>query len=147
MIVVITHTSTPINFLHISGTEAVICFYVVSGYLIARVIRKVYKNNIIGFYKNRFLKVFPYYWIILFFSIICFIFIPTGHHNPLKLFSKLSLSNNFETVFYSILSNSTIMFADFSRILVLNNNLDLNFKSASTEGLSGAHNLILIPQS
>ena len=146
MLVLITHTSSPFKFLHISGTEAVICFYVVSGYLISRVLNKIYLANTKSFYINRFLKIFPIYWGSLIFAFICYQVIPTGHHNPLKIFKELNSENNFITVYYTILANFGIVLSDLSRILKINEQSDLLLGTGVNGAFSGAHNLLLIPQ-
>jgi peptidoglycan/LPS O-acetylase OafA/YrhL len=62
--------------LGLSGPSAVMCFYVVSGFLISYALNHKYHNNYYGnlaFYKSRFVRIFSVYWP-LFFIFIYFDF-------------------------------------------------------------------------
>jgi peptidoglycan/LPS O-acetylase OafA/YrhL len=56
------------------GAHAVIAFYMMSGYLMARVLNHSYGFSPAGtlhFLLNRFLRIFPIYWIVLLLSCVC----------------------------------------------------------------------------
>ncbi len=68
MLVVYVHLTSG---LAASGYIAVFAFYLISGYLITRVVNTRYNNGVDGLWRfglNRFLRLFPGYWIVLLFS-------------------------------------------------------------------------------
>ncbi|BAE74472.1 Acyltransferase family protein [Sodalis glossinidius str. 'morsitans'] len=57
------------------GLYAVNCFYVISGYLITMILNTTYNFKLIPFTTNRFLRLFPSYWLACITGIICIYFI------------------------------------------------------------------------
>lgn len=57
------------------GLYAVNCFYVISGYLITMILNTTYNFKLIPFATNRFLRLFPSYWLACITGIICIYFI------------------------------------------------------------------------
>ena len=60
------------------GTYAVFAFYIISGYLMTLIMHESYGYNLVGrknFAINRFLRLYPGYWVILFLSVILVILI------------------------------------------------------------------------
>jgi peptidoglycan/LPS O-acetylase OafA/YrhL len=56
------------------GAHAVTAFYMISGYLMARVLNTNYGFSLTGiqrFLLNRFLRIYPTYWIVFLFSCLC----------------------------------------------------------------------------
>lgn len=82
VMVVVTHMFYPYWF----GHYAVFGFFILSGYLMTYVTNKVYFLNTSGvsrFLVNRFLRIYPIYYVVVFFSIIVLYFIPDAHvFNP-----------------------------------------------------------------
>lgn len=71
VLVVLNHLWAPV--LHAVGAHAVVGFYMLSGYLMTRVLHDTYgtdARNIERFLINRFLRVFPAYWLCLAASLI-----------------------------------------------------------------------------
>ncbi|RME59175.1 acyltransferase [Candidatus Parcubacteria bacterium] len=68
LLVVLAHTGGP-ELAPWAGTYAVFAFYTLSGYLMTFVLREVYGTDAVGgirrFAVNRFLRVFPLYWVVL----------------------------------------------------------------------------------
>lgn len=67
--VVIAHLTEGIKFFSHWGVFAVFGFYLISGYLITLILNEVYKFDFISFSKNRFLRLFPTYYILGFISL------------------------------------------------------------------------------
>jgi len=67
--VVVEHTSEIYGFNIINSVVAVRLFYVLSGFYISLVLGQKYKNNILHFWKNRILKIYPVYLVILFLTV------------------------------------------------------------------------------
>ena len=44
------------------GVPAVVCFYILAGHVIRRLLTRIFPNNVSGFYKDRILRIFPLYW-------------------------------------------------------------------------------------
>jgi peptidoglycan/LPS O-acetylase OafA/YrhL len=65
MLVVMNHLWLPTS--NKVGAHAVIGFYTISGYLMTKVVCEVYrgKNGFIRYCVNRFLRIFPLYWVVL----------------------------------------------------------------------------------
>ena len=60
--VLVGHVS---NFLSNGTSRAMVgAFFIVSGYLIAMTVSENYRGRPMAFYRNRFLRVFPTYWLI-----------------------------------------------------------------------------------
>lgn len=63
--VVLEHLSAPDSYFNHAGMFAVIGFYVLSGYLITRVLRDSYGFAFLPFWSNRFLRIYPTYFLLL----------------------------------------------------------------------------------
>ena len=62
----------------IPGDVAVEAFYIVSGFLITLVLSEKYKHSLFLFYSNRFLRIFPIYWVCLGLYIIVNVLVVKG---------------------------------------------------------------------
>jgi peptidoglycan/LPS O-acetylase OafA/YrhL len=68
-----THTKTLFFFQFPSGSTAVRIFFVISGFYMALILNKKYlkmDNGLWLFYSNRFLRLYPLYWLILILTIV-----------------------------------------------------------------------------
>jgi len=63
--VVIEHLATGVTYVSHTGMFAVVGFYVLSGYLITRSLNDVYAFQPIPFWSNRFLRLYPVYFVLL----------------------------------------------------------------------------------
>lgn len=76
MAVFADHVSTPKGILHLTGSQtAVEGFFVISGYLMALIQDQRKYNTRFAFWRSRFLRIFPIYWIILALSVLASVFI------------------------------------------------------------------------
>lgn len=86
------------------GAQAVACFFVLSGFLMSRSIEVTYGRTLKGITRyllNRFLRIYPIYWLILALSALFLILYPNDAFNlqmrlsadPYIIFSNISLFN------------------------------------------------------
>ena len=75
-LVVVAHLMEGIQYTQHFGVFAVFGFYVLSGYLITLVINDVYWTNHIAFWTNRFLRLFPVYWVICGLTLCLLLWLP-----------------------------------------------------------------------
>lgn len=105
---------------------AVESFFILSGFYMALVLRTKYKKKIKEFYFNRFIRLFPIYWMFLSFAILssCSYWLLTG--NPLSALVAFSRSE-INPIYYvwSFISNigilgidGTILWANITQIPV-----------------------------
>jgi len=101
--VLLVHFNAPVALSGFGGANSVEAFYFISGFLIATILTKKY-SRYRDFYINRFLRIFPMYWIVLvssFLLVIFFsrknVFYTNASHVNLDLIQTafLSLSNVF----------------------------------------------------
>jgi len=97
------------------GMMAVQAFYIISGFYMGLVISKKYqhkKNAYSLFISNRFLRIFPVYWIVLIFSFIVSIFFKIVCENPLMLKAYFDNSIGGFALFYTIIANIIVLGQD-----------------------------------
>lgn len=71
--VVIFHTSAVVGYIGINGIVAVHIFFIISGFYMALILKNKYlksKNRYYTFITNRFLRIYPLYWLILLLTIL-----------------------------------------------------------------------------
>lgn len=81
-LVVIAHLSEEAFVSH-WGVFAVFGFYVISGYLMTAILNEVYHFRFFSFWLNRFLRLYPTYFLVLLFSVLAFLVFPSEasfHH-------------------------------------------------------------------
>jgi len=77
LLVAASHLFAPVH--QQLGAPAVTAFYVISGYLMALVVRETYGQSLTGtrdFFVNRFLRIFPPYWFALAASVVVCLVLP-----------------------------------------------------------------------
>jgi peptidoglycan/LPS O-acetylase OafA/YrhL len=78
--VVADHEGVPLKLLHFSGSQsAVEGFFVISGYLIFLILQKDYPIKW-AFYANRFLRIYPMYWLLLGLYFVAQLISPMKNH-------------------------------------------------------------------
>lgn len=77
LFVVATHLSGRAFFAHF-GVFAVFGFYVISGYLMTLILNDTYRSNSRAFFLNRFLRLFPIYYVIAITTLISINIIPNA---------------------------------------------------------------------
>lgn len=73
IIVVIHHSNAPFRYIHLSAALAVQAFFVISGFYMTLVLKEKYinrNNSYFLFIFNRFLRIYPTYWLILIITIV-----------------------------------------------------------------------------
>lgn len=74
-LVVIAHLSEG-TFVSHWGVFAVFGFYVISGYLMTAILNETYRFRFFSFWLNRFLRLYPTYFLVLLFSVFAFLVFP-----------------------------------------------------------------------
>lgn len=126
--VVIVH-STPIFGLRLAGGEsAVETFYIISGFYMSLILNEKYVNQkhaYILFISNRFLRLFPVYWVILGLTLLFWICV--GHHtvgatavNSLGMFFNYFHSMNAWSFLFLVFTNVCLFFQDIVMFMGLN---------------------------
>lgn len=108
-----------INNLFVSGLVAVESFFVISGFYMALVMHSKYSGNIMSFYRNRFLRIFPAYWTTLLIAIV---------------FAVPSRGNVFAQLIDLDFSVSTKILIFTSNIMIFGSDV-MSFLSTGTGGL------------
>lgn len=100
------------GFVFVGGKNAVQLFYMISGFLISYVLveRKVYKNTR-SFYLNRYLRLYPIYFVVALLSLVAFVFASVigNEVNFFKVYRDAPYAANILLVF----SNATLFFQDW----------------------------------
>ncbi len=131
------------------GPEAVQAFYIISGFYMALILNEKYidLNAYLLFISNRFLKLFPVYWIVLLLVLITSFaaYVFAGNWFGLQAYQTTNMS--WSTSIYLFLSNIFIIGQDVSLFLGLNSTSGgLYF----TENFAGSqpqvNTLMLVPQ-
>ena len=78
LMVVAAHLSGGIQFLSHWGVFAVFGFYLVSGYLMAVILNETYSFKFLPFTANRFLRLFPIYYLVALGSAVVIFFVPSA---------------------------------------------------------------------
>ncbi|WP_448681068.1 acyltransferase family protein [Pseudomonas nicosulfuronedens] len=79
LLVVMAHLTEGIYRLSHYGVFAVFGFYVISGYLITLILNKTYSFKLAPFSVNRFLRLFPIYYLVAAITLVIFRIIPGSH--------------------------------------------------------------------
>jgi len=124
----------------VGGTLAVPLFFVISGYLISYILveAKTYKTKT-AFYYNRFLRLFPLYWIVTVTTLLAVVLAKVlfgETHQIISTFSSLNWDGRIALIFANlfILGQDWIM---FSGVQDGNFKLVLNFKDSSVDVYRG----------
>lgn len=119
--VLITHSAPFIELKFVGGVVAVQVFYIISGFYMTLILNEKYvgKSSYRLFLSNRFLRLYPIYWVVLIltilFSILCAIVFdgPTDLTFKIKYFNMMS----FETKIFQILANILLFGQDIVMFL------------------------------
>jgi peptidoglycan/LPS O-acetylase OafA/YrhL len=97
------------------GAHAVVAFYIVSGFLITKVVNEVYGTDARGvaiFLANRFLRIFPAYWLFLGLTLGGLILFPIAFQ---QAYSLIRLPENG----YDLFRNVTFVYLTWSPVIVI----------------------------
>ena len=90
------------------GVFAVVVFYILAGHVVTFLYSKKFRGNIKTFYRDRFLRIFPVYWLIAILY-ICFLLI-TKYGNPIFNFENLVLNLSLIPInYYMYIYNKIIV--------------------------------------
>lgn len=127
--VVVAHTHNSLFGLPFfgGGVMAVESFFMISGFYMALVLKSKYKNNLKHFYFNRFIRLFPIYWVFLLFSLLTSAgyFLLTG-----KALGALSVLPQFEGeqlyLLWAVIANLTSLGIDAALLFTRETGINLN---------------------
>lgn len=145
--VLVTHSAPLLGFQMLNGDQAVVCFFIVSGFLMAMILETKYRERIKSFYVNRMLRIYPPYLAALLFAAIVFWLIPNGHHDPYKSINLIWEKGEITTQVIVAVSNLTLVGIDLTRYMNVTDGGLLVFPNFLNPGVGfGAHNLLFVPQ-
>lgn len=134
-----------------SGSMAVEAFFLISGFYMSLIFNEKYskyKNGIWLFISNRFLRLFPVYWVILILTVIASLVYGFATQNFLflQVYGNYFHQMNFLSLFFLLVTNLILFFQDVVMFLGLNSNGGLffteNFKNTNPQ----LWNFLLVPQ-
>jgi peptidoglycan/LPS O-acetylase OafA/YrhL len=139
--ILIAHSSPIFGLNLVGGRVAVETFFLLSGFYMGLVLTEKYQKNLKTFYRNRFLKIFPQYWLFLFLCLI------------VGLISKVGIQAFFDyqlnpvSKIFLFLVNLTPVGQNITNYLALNPNTgSLFFTSAFRDFKPEIWNFLLLPQ-
>lgn len=143
--VLVTHSEPIMGVVLLNGDYAVTSFFVVSGFLIARILEEKYKYDLPSFYMNRALRIYPAYWVVLICSVFLMMIWPTGSHNP---WANVR-GDDLITIFMSGFVNLSLVFSNLVNFVDIAREGGLVFPNFLHEEIPsyGGHNAIFVPQS
>lgn len=117
-IVVLCHTSPLFNYLPIPSDLAVQIFYVISGFYMTLILNEKYlKGDNLKFYRNRALKIYPIYWIILVGLVVWGILVFALGYRGTLWFYDYAAPLSLGTWIYLIVANIFIIGLDLTFLL------------------------------
>lgn len=91
------------------GVIAVVIFYILAGFVVSHLYNNIYKGDILGFYKDRFFRIFPLYTSVLLLTLAFLLLTSFANpvYSPLKLLNNLTIIplNYFMYIDSTILTN------------------------------------------
>jgi len=145
--ILITHSAPLLGVSMLNGDMAVICFFVISGFLMTMILETKYLDRTKIYFINRLLRIYPPYIAAVLFAVIIFYIFPNGHHDPYKALGHLLRTENYGLFWAAIVSNLTIVGAEFSRYINVKDSGEILFPNFLYRGQgSGAHNFLFVPQ-
>jgi peptidoglycan/LPS O-acetylase OafA/YrhL len=131
------------------GEIAVELFFIISGFYMALILNEKYNttDKTIVFYKNRFLKLFPIYWTILFFTVSLFLvsYLVLNKGGVIEYIINNLNNLGFFSV-YVLFSNIFLIGEDLLMFLGFNGDSIIFTKSFSDTDMP-FHKFIIVPQS
>jgi peptidoglycan/LPS O-acetylase OafA/YrhL len=143
--VLIAHAGPLFGLTLIGGKMAVQSFFIISGFYMALILNEKYigKNGSYRLYiTNRFLRIFPLYWLILLLTCLLFLFLQNGFQS----FIQLASSYHPVTMMYLILTNLFMLGQDWGMFLEVNKHGLLYFSTAYEGTTPFVYLHLLVPQ-
>lgn len=155
MSVIIAHTSPIFGSTYVGGVIAVKAFYIISGFYMSLVLNEKYTGKA-GSYKlfitNRFLKIYPMYWIVLLLTIslygFCYYQNPTDNNNLVNRFITYAGNGSINKIafLFLILVNLIIIGQDTLLFMGLGTNGYFFFAKNFWNTNPQLYNFLAIPQ-
>jgi peptidoglycan/LPS O-acetylase OafA/YrhL len=139
--VMLAHLNAPIVICGFGGANSVEAFFFISGFLIASILNKTYHSRR-NFYLNRFLRIFPMYWLVLTVTLI-FRSIDSKI-DGISPDVDFNLSNQFQLLFL-ILLNILILGSDLLVFLRVNSDGMFDFIGFRNTNVTGTEYLLVSP--
>ena len=148
--VVITHTEAIFGFRLVGGDVAVQAFYIISGFYMAMILTEKYtgKKSYKLFITNRFMRLFPIYWIVLLGTILASIVkLKISGNGTLNMYFQYSDFMNFGSFLFLIFTNIFMFFQDIVMFLGLDTTTGNLFLTTNFQETSPMlHQFLFIPQ-
>jgi peptidoglycan/LPS O-acetylase OafA/YrhL len=149
--VVIAHSEAICGFKLVNGSVAVQAFYIISGFYMAMILNEKYigtNHSYKLFITNRFLRLFPVYWVVLlctlFIALVIYFYSNVG---ILNLYSEYYSFMNLGSFFFLIFTNLCLFFQDFVMFLGLDTTTGSLFLSSNfRETNPMLYQFLFIPQ-
>lgn len=154
--VILAHT--PSGNIHgislVGGPVAVEAFFIISGFYITLILNEKYikaNNSYWLFISNRFLRLFPFYWIVLLLTITCSLFINNFNSavyvGGLGMYQKYGSHLDLSAWFYLVFTHLFIFFQDVAMFLGIDVKLgNLFFTSNFNNSHPQLYRFLLLPQ-
>jgi len=141
MTVLLAHLSVPIQFSGFGGANSVEAFFFISGFLIAAILSNTYRSTR-NFYLNRFLRIFPMYWVVLIISLFVF----QINSPQFKFFAQGDVNDlNLSQILFLIFTNVFIIASDILVFLNLNSTGEVGFVGFNNIQVTGTDFLVVAP--
>jgi len=145
--VLIQHSSPIFGIRLLAGDPAVICFFVISGFLMTLILNEKYQD-LKAFYVNRGLRIYVPYLSAALLSLVLFLVVADMPYNPLRTYARALDAGNVLWVAWGTISNVTLVGTDLLRYGMIEPGFaTLVFPSFLHGITTGGHELLLVPQS
>ena len=148
--VVIAHTEPFFGFTFMGGDKAVELFFIISGFYMAMILNEKYlgEGSYSLFIKNRFLKIYPTYWVVFTMTLCAFILLITVFKNDAGFRFYIDNYDRFDTttLLFLILSNLIIFGQDILMFLGIDQLGHLFFSNNVFAEKIQLHNGLFVPQ-
>lgn len=149
--VIVFHTGDLWGIKLVEGQVAVQAFYMISGFYMALILNKKYPSGIKGYYlflSNRFLKIFPTYWFVLFVTIVVLFVAHKLNHAPWHFGVYIEYGDilAIETWLAILFANLFIIGQDILLFTKLNTSGALLFSDQLWQNIPHVFDFIAIPQ-
>lgn len=149
--VLVSHSENLLFLRMPAGSMAVEAFFIISGFYMSLIITDKYsllKNSYWLFISNRFLRLFPAYWVIALFTIVVSIIVGaySNDHLILEPYFEQVHSLNIFSILFLFLTNTIIFFQDVVMYLGLNASGALQFVKNFNETDPKLWNFLIVPQ-
>lgn len=148
--VVIAHSAPVYGYRMTGGVRAVQGFYLISGFYMALILNEKYvgRGAIRAFYRNRFLRLFPGYWIILIATVLVSLASWTARGPALLLFRWRDWLPELTstTVLLGVAANAAVFLQDVFMFLAIDPDGELRWTSRFSQEPRPAWRLLAVPQ-